>query len=119
MVKVSKKSPEHFIKIILQANNENFLSKNEENIVYLLKEINELNSPSPYDLLTTYIFENDIDNADELIALFDFSEEIFEKHITNYADYKNVEHFFDSIRRHVNLAVIQQKHIMESSKQGF
>lgn len=118
MVKVSKKSPEHFIKIILQANNENFLSKNEENIVYLLKEINELNSPSPYDLLTTYIFEHDIDNGDELIALFDFSEEIFEKHITNYADYKNVEHFFDSIRRHVNLAVIQQKHIMESSKKA-
>lgn len=104
--------------IVLEADNENFLTDNESYIVFLLKKINERDSPSPYDLLTTYIFENDIDNAEELIALFDFSEEIFKNNVESYNDYGNVEHFFDSIRRHVNLAVIQQKHIVASSKEA-
>lgn len=114
----SKKSSEYFIQIVLKADNENFLARNEDSIVLFLKDINRFNSPVPYDLLTTYIFKNDIDNADELIALFDFSEEKFKGNIENYDEYKNVENFFDSIRRHVNLAVIQQKHIMESSKEA-
>ncbi|MBD9830922.1 hypothetical protein [Enterococcus faecium] len=117
-VKDSKNFSEYFTQIVLEADNENFLTDNEFYIVFLLKKINEWDSPSPYDLLTTYIFENDIDNAEELIALFDFSEEIFKNNVESYNDYGNVEHFFDSIRRHVNLAVIQQKHIVASSKEA-
>lgn len=125
VIENSQSSSEYFIQIVLRANNENFFVRNEAPLISLLKEINSFNIPVPYDLLTTYIFENDLENADELIALFDFSEEKFKEIIdksnsneTYDVDYKNLMYFFVSTRRHVNLAVIQQKHIMESSKEA-
>lgn len=118
MVKNSERISESFVELVLRSYNENDLKKNKQSIIDLLKAIDGLNSPSPYDQLTTYIFENDKDNADELIALFDESQAIFENSLKEGESYPNIDSFFNSIRKHIKLAIIQQKHIVASSKEA-
>lgn len=52
MVKNSERISESFVELVLRSYNENDLKKNKQSIIDLLKAIDGLNSPSPYDQLT-------------------------------------------------------------------
>ncbi|MDU5511627.1 hypothetical protein [Enterococcus gilvus] len=120
MVKREDNVAQVFVELILEATDENDLSNKSKAIVDMLKAINIEKSPSPYDSLTKYIFNHEIKNADEVIAFFDVSQEIFENAVSlDSDDYQNIEVFFNSIRRHIKLAVIQQVYIKKNSIEAF
>ncbi|MBO0481819.1 hypothetical protein [Candidatus Enterococcus courvalinii] len=116
MVNENKDLAKIFVEIVLEASNENYLIANKKAIIEILEAIDSQKSPSPYDAITLYIFEKGIENPDELIALFDVTQKLYEDDIPDDISlHPNIDLFFKSINRHIRLAVIQQEYIKKNS----
>ncbi|WP_379945839.1 hypothetical protein [Enterococcus devriesei] len=116
MVSRNKDLAKPFVELVMRASNENDLVANKNPIVAMLESIDSQRISSPYDAITRYIFEEEVDNPDELIALFDFVQKLYEDHIeSDINSHPNLDIFFQSINRHINLAVIQQEYIKKNS----
>lgn len=112
---VAKNLEEQFIDVMFGLDDEKQLAENYSALKKYLTFVKQEEIASPYDYITEYVFDHELNNPDEATIMFDYLRILYIESDGKKGDYADVT--LKSIARHIRLAIIQQNYIAKQTKE--